>query len=97
MSTYVYLRCEDHDPPMYAQDESGQHLTDLPQIRADLANRDALIAAHADDMEIDDYFRRHTLWFLIKHPKRRTTIWDEYGREHPIVTEVEPLLWEGED
>ena len=38
MSTYLYLRCEDHDPPLVAREESGQHLYDLPTIRADIAD-----------------------------------------------------------
>lgn len=89
MSTYVYLRCEDHDPPLKADEESGQHLYDLPQIRADIANRDALAAAHDDGMEIDDYFRRHTLRFLTAHRKCRLGIVDEYGREHPTIPSME--------
>ena len=87
MSTYVYLECLDHDPPLTADDESGQHLYDLPQIRADLADRDRIIAdliADADWLHEDDaYFRRHTARFLSVHPHCSIGIRDEYGREHP--------------
>ena len=31
MSTYLYLVCLDHTPPLRAASESGQHLYDLPQ------------------------------------------------------------------
>jgi hypothetical protein len=85
VSTYLYLRCEDHDPPLCAIDESGQHLYDIPQIQADLANRNALVAAAADGMEVTDYFRRHTLAFLTQHPACRVSIFDEYGVEHPTT------------
>ena len=85
MSTYLYLQCEDHDPPLSATEESGQHLYDLPQIRDDIANRDLLVAAAKDGMEMDGYFRRNTLRFLRQHPKCRLGIWDEYGDEHPVA------------
>ena len=88
MSTWIYLRCEDHDPPLVAEDESGQHLYDLPQLRADIASRDLLVAAAEGGMEMDDYYRRHTLTFLRQHPRCRLGIVDEYGREYPI-TEAE--------
>ena len=87
MSTYLYLKCLDHDPQLFADDESGQHLYDLDQIRADVANREAIVAAATLDIRPDDYFRRHTARFLYAHPKCRIGIEDEYGTEHP--TEVE--------
>lgn len=83
MSTYVYLVCFDHEPPITADDESGQHLYDLPQIRADLADRERIVANVNDDTWPDDYFRRHTARFLSAHPHCRIGIRDEYGREHP--------------
>ena len=44
MSTYLYLRCESHNPPIENDDESGQHLYDLEQIWADLDNRDRILS-----------------------------------------------------
>lgn len=85
MSTWLYLRCEDHTPPLMADDESGQHLHDLPQIRADIATRDALVAAIKGGLTVDDYFRRHTARFLLRHPKCRLSIQDEYGVEHALT------------
>lgn len=87
MSTFLYLRCENHDPPLQSQDESGQHLYDLPQIRADLAARDDLVRLHGDRMRSVDlgYFRNRTLDFLVAHPRCRLTIVDEYGTEHPAT------------
>ena len=95
MSTWLYLECLDHDPPLRADDESGQHLYDLPQIRADIADRDALVAAvratRFGDVEqvTNDYFRRHTLRFLVAHPTCHIGIRDEYGHLHPLDAEAD--------
>jgi hypothetical protein len=88
MSTYIYLQCLDHTPPLKASDESGQHLYDLPQIRADIANRERIVAAYKDDWQPGGYFRGHTAWFLVQHPTCRLGIIDEYGGTHPLVEEV---------
>lgn len=82
MSTYIYLECLDHEPPLKAEGESGQHLYDLPQIRADLANRRAVVAAWEDGWTTHDHFRRNTACFLTRHPACRIGIRDEYGDEH---------------
>lgn len=86
MSTFIYLKCLDHDPPLFAPDESGQHLYDLPQIRADIANREAVVAAYeADEYGVNTpYFLAHTAQFLTRHTKCRIGIEDEYGREHSL-------------
>jgi len=96
MSTFLHLVCMDHDPPLAADSESGQHLSDLPQIRADLAAPLAELAAQAEAVpgtpafEVDPwYFRRHTLWFRRDHPTCHIGIRDEYGSEHP-TTEPAP-------
>jgi hypothetical protein len=93
MSTDLYLECLDHDPPLIAYDESGQHLSDLAQIRADLADRDRISATHADGWAHPNYFRRNTARFLAAHPTCRIGIRDECGVEHPVVepdTEAAP-------
>lgn len=86
MSTYLFLRCLDHDPPLRAADESGQHLSDLSQIRADIAARTTLLAAW-EHLDFSDFghFRNATLRFLAAHPKCNIGIRDEYGRDHPLV------------
>ena len=90
MSIYVYLVCLDHNPPLVAGDESGQHLYDLPQIRKDIADRDMIVAAvKADVFDGSNYFRNHTARFLAAHPTCRIGIRDEYGTEYPI-TEPDP-------
>lgn len=85
MSTDVYLECLDHEPRLRADGESGQHLYDLPQIRADIANRNRIAAAWEDGWTADHHFRRNTARFLAAHPKCRIGIRDEYGREHPVA------------
>lgn len=89
MSTYLYLECLDHDPPIRAEDESGQHLYDLPRIRHEIANREAVVAASLADDDLAEwgdingwYFRSHSARFLRQHPKCRIGIRDEYGVEH---------------
>lgn len=86
MSTWIYLRCLDHNPPLVADDESGQHLYDLPQLRNDLAHRSEMLAHDdADDGDYEDglhYFRRNTLRFFRKHRECVLDIVDEYGGTH---------------
>lgn len=92
MSTYFYLQCEDHDPPIIADDESGQHTYDLPQIRATLADREALVRVFEDGVANFSYFVQHSLRFLSKHKKCRITLWNEYGEEYSTTGDsIEPL------
>ena len=90
MSTYLYLECLDHDPPLRAEDESGQHLKDLPRIRLEIAERVALADEWAEARHefspygpFDQYFRAHSGAFLSHHRKCRIGIRDEYGDAHP--------------
>ena len=53
MSTWLYLQCESHDPPLENEGESGQHLYDLEQIWADLENRDRIAAANYSEAHRD--------------------------------------------
>ena len=85
MSTYIYLLCRDHNPAIQADGESGQHLWDLPQLRQDIADRDAIV--HSSPY--GSRYRRNTATFLAAHPHCRLGIVDEYGREHPITEEAE--------
>jgi len=77
MSVYLYLECCDHDPPL-SSDDVGQHLTDLPRIRNEIANRKVFVAAaeHFPDYE---YFTRNAARFFIRHPHCAIGIRDEYG------------------
>ena len=91
MSTWLYLECLDHDPPLRSEGESGQHLYDLPDIRADIAIRDELATvANAGGGWIDrgDHFRNNTLRFLLAHPRCHLGIRDEHGENHPTTEEA---------
>ena len=90
MSTYIYLLCRDHSPVIQADGESGQHLSDLPQLRQDIANRDAIVHAlqELDLYPYDSSYRCNTARFLAAHPRCHLGIVDEYGREHPIEEEA---------
>lgn len=84
MSTWIYLHCLDHDPPLSADAESGQHLGfNVDQAVQDITDREKIIAAAAIDCHPDDHFRRNTARFLIHHPRCRIGIRDEYGQWHP--------------
>lgn len=82
MSTYLYLRCDSHDPPLKNRVESGQHLYDLDQIWADLNNRNQVVAAWNEGMTPDDFFRWNTASFLAAHPHCKIGVVDEYGCTH---------------
>ena len=93
MSTYMYLKCIDHDPPIRAREESGQHYYDLPRIRAEVADRHGLVARlqsgglpYQRSEHYDNYFPRNTALFLRDHPKCHIRIETEYGED---VTENE--------
>lgn len=83
MSTYIYLQCLDHDPPLTAVEESGQHLYDLPQVFLDLANREYLAGLwELGDAADLGYFRNRTAQFLSQHKTCRIRVVDEYGQVH---------------
>lgn len=93
MSTWMYLECQDHDPPIRAVDESGQHYDDLPRIRHEIAHR-AETVAWADDpdtykhwrdggrdaglFDADSYFKERSAAFLRQHPTCTVRIINEY-------------------
>lgn len=102
MSTYIYLVCEAHDEPVRAEDESGQHLYDLPQLRFDWLNRKhwlAYIEQFPDALtrEYDhlSYFQRNTFWFLRDHAECGDAmhVVTEYGERMPLhVESIDGLL-----
>ena len=88
MSTYIYATCKSHTPPLRADGESGQHLYDLPDLRADIANREAVVAKEdADEFGTrnEHWFRLNTARFLAMHRQCEIGIVDQYGREYPVV------------
>lgn len=92
MSTHLYLQCESHIPPITSWDESGQHLSDLEQIREDLANRYLIAQAMQIDFVPDNIFghyRSNTARFISQHPHCEISIIDEHTRRHPLTDEEE--------
>ncbi|QGJ90130.1 hypothetical protein HWC80_gp082 [Mycobacterium phage Indlulamithi] len=90
MSTYLYLECADHDPPIKSNGEVGQHLSDVPHIQENLNNREIFIANRERDLiaEYRDFFTTNTAYFLCAHPKCRIVIRDEYGEEHGGIAAI---------
>ena len=84
MSTYLFLLCLDHTPPLEAEGESGQHLYDLPQIRSNVANREQVVSAWDGYWGPGHHFRHNTARFLARHPECRIGIRDEDGVDHPL-------------
>lgn len=87
MSTYLYLKCLEHDPPICSDGEVGQHLYDLPRIRREIVSRDLLVTLARSEIEFsyDHHFTSNAARFFTQHPDCRLRIFDEYGVEHPIV------------
>lgn len=82
MSTYIYLRCDSHTPPLEADGHSGCHLYDLEQIFSDLEDREQIVAAWNNGMRPRNSYRYATAAFLSDHPHCEITVIDEYGRTH---------------
>lgn len=82
MSTYLYLRCKSHNPPLDNDGESGQHLRDLDNIWDDIADRDTVTAAWRKGFRPNDTFRYNTAKFLVAHPHCDISVVDEYERIH---------------
>lgn len=101
MSTWIYLVCEQHDEPVRANYESGQHLYDLPQLRLDWLNRRHWLAyierfpgTLTREFDLLTYFQRHTFAFLRDHADcDQMHVVTEYGERLPLaVTSIEGLL-----
>lgn len=99
MSTELYLECRSHDPVLSDGEQVGNNLThDLKQLRRWIDQREQLIDLAAqmrsldlDPFEVEGDYYRHTLAFILEHPNCGIGIRDEYGKDHPIDPEAEPL------
>jgi hypothetical protein len=84
MSTYMYLQCLEHDPPLRSNGEVGQHAYDLKDIRKYIANREAICALLEADIPIGNsgvgtFWANNASWFLYEHQKCEIGIINEYG------------------
>lgn len=87
MSTWLYLQCDSHDPPLVSDGEVGQHMHDLPAIRTHIGNRRLYSEMADQDVRLDtqgDPFAGNAFRFLTAHPKCTLSIVDEYDRTHPV-------------
>ena len=89
MSTYLYLECLDHDPPLGSDSEVGQHLYDLPRIRDEIANRATFVAASDLHPDYPDRYTNASAMFFVQHPHCTIGIRDGYGHEHPLAAEAD--------
>lgn len=103
MSTWMYLKCINHDPPILADEESGQHHYDLPRIREEIANRADLVRRLTDgDLPYDNsshygnYFPRNSARFLRHHPHCEIRIESEYGIDETDTPAPSPQTHERE-
>lgn len=99
MSTELYLECRSHTPALSNGDQVGNNLTShLTELRKWLNQRERLVDLVAEmrtlDLDpfdtTDDYYR-HTLRFILEHPECDIGIRDEYGKDHPVDPQAEPL------
>lgn len=93
MSTYWYVECLDHDPPIRSDEEVEQHTHGLPKIDALISRADE-IRAYPEDVRdaISDafgYFERNAYRFLVQHPKCSLRYCNEYGHYRPVLTPKE--------
>lgn len=90
MSTYVYLACLDHSPPLIADEESTQHRyndAEMQHVHEWVRDRDVLVNAWENGLVqyrgVSDssasYFAVNTARFLVGHLTCRLAARDEYG------------------
>lgn len=87
MSTYLYLTCESHDPPIRAEEMSGRNLRDLPRVRDEIANREKIVRVETNDIPGFSRFTEASASFLFQHPHCTIGIVDEYDHKHSIEPE----------
>ena len=87
MSTYLYLTCESHNPPLVSEDASGTTLRDLPRIRHEIENRVQVARIETEDLPCDLRATEVSARFLSQHPHCEIGIVDEYNRKHSIERE----------
>lgn len=87
MSTRIYLTCESHDPPLRAEEESGQTLVALPRVRAEIADRARIARIETEDLPYGLRATEVSARFLAQHPHCEIGIVDEYDRKHSIERE----------
>ncbi|MCF3939922.1 hypothetical protein [Gordonia tangerina] len=88
MSTYHYLECTCHNPPLRSDDEVEQHAGTeiLDQVRDMVRKRDTIIPLLRDEMVDypDNRYLRNALRFLVDHEHCVINLVTEYGERERI-------------
>ena len=92
MSTYLYLQCEDHDPPLRSDGEVGQHLYDLPAVREFIKNRHHLaevyeVSVWPGGTTAAGQWKFNAAKFFLDHPHCDIRIVSEYGEVFPVLSD----------
>lgn len=88
MSTYLYLQCRSHNPPIWSDSHVGSSLSDVPYALRLLENRAPLIAVRDladDDVAYGAQFSGYAgaaAWFLTQHRDCEVVLIDQYGETH---------------
>lgn len=94
MSTYFYLQCVSHDPPLQSESEVEQHWTPfLDVIRGIVRDRELgefkqpwqVINGPAQPYSIHDFWEAVAHAFVQAHPTCRIELVSEYGEREAIV------------
>ena len=96
MSTYLYLQCLDHNPPLRSEGEVGQHLYDLPSVRGLVKQRDHLAQVFMEMVwpggtTAGLQWRYNAARFFADHRHCNIGIVDEYGEMYPIQSAEERI------
>jgi hypothetical protein len=96
VSTYWYLQCYDHEPPLCSYEEVEQHTQDasfaalheLHERREEFMAREAEYTSKGMDFEppvaLDPYYVSHAWLFIRRHPMCRIRLINEYGDTRPL-------------
>ena len=88
MSTYHYLECANHNPPLLSDDEVEQHrdtetLKKVRELVRDRANIVPLLREEKINYP-DDYFLKNALKFLVSHEHCKVNLVTEYNEREEL-------------
>ena len=90
MSTWIYLQCDSHTPPIPSDGEVGQHLSDLSDVRRHIENRELYRSMAERDLSLATNrvpYAGNAFRFLVTHPHCDVSIRDEYGVAYPLESD----------
>lgn len=90
MSTYYYLECLAHTPPIVSTEESARKSSQISQIREDWEHREEIWWSYDSGLLTNVEFgspRMATIHFMEHHKDCPVQIRSEYGEVYPIAAE----------